>query len=285
MKKLLAMLCVLTCIFGLTACGNETSVSNSDQSKAEMAKVISTNIIIPYMTGFEDDQVADSYLAEYNKEEMKHIAESAFYNFVSSYMSDTGIGYIYVDGSALLSGITSFNSGFDAIGELQEIGEASAEISEDEIVVTVPVKGSLKDATAELIYSNDIFLTLEAAALNPNDTFKEAMTKAGLNTLLGMGTVFAVLIIIILFISAMGIIPKLQARQNNKGQGAAEKPAKAKPAAPAAKPAVQAAPAAQSPELVGDLELAAVIAAAIAAYEGAASTDGFVVRSIRKVRR
>ena len=31
-----------------------------------------------------------------------------------------------------------------------------------------------------------------------------------------------------------------------------------------------------------DLELVAVIAAAVAAYEGAASTDGFVVRSIRR---
>ena len=34
--------------------------------------------------------------------------------------------------------------------------------------------------------------------------------------------------------------------------------------------------------LTDDLELVAVIAAAIAASEGAASTDGFVVRSIRK---
>ena len=34
-----------------------------------------------------------------------------------------------------------------------------------------------------------------------------------------------------------------------------------------------------------DLELIAVIAAAIAASEGKTSTDGFVVRSIRKVRR
>ena len=33
-----------------------------------------------------------------------------------------------------------------------------------------------------------------------------------------------------------------------------------------------------------DLELVAVIAAAIAASEGAVSTDGFVVRSIRKRR-
>ena len=35
-------------------------------------------------------------------------------------------------------------------------------------------------------------------------------------------------------------------------------------------------------ELADDGELVAVIAAAIAAYEGSAGTDGFVVRSIKK---
>ena len=36
---------------------------------------------------------------------------------------------------------------------------------------------------------------------------------------------------------------------------------------------------------MNDAALIAVIAAAIAAYEGSQSTDGFVVRSIRKSRR
>ena len=38
-------------------------------------------------------------------------------------------------------------------------------------------------------------------------------------------------------------------------------------------------------ELADDLELVAVISAAIAAYEGETTTDGFVVRSIRKANR
>ena len=38
-------------------------------------------------------------------------------------------------------------------------------------------------------------------------------------------------------------------------------------------------------DVTDDYELVAVIAAAIAASEGAASTDGFVVRSVRKVNR
>ena len=48
-------------------------------------------------------------------------------------------------------------------------------------------------------------------------------------------------------------------------------------AAPVAEPAVE--------DATDDGELIAVIAAAIAASEGKTSTDGFVVRSIRKVNR
>ena len=48
-------------------------------------------------------------------------------------------------------------------------------------------------------------------------------------------------------------------------------------AAPVAEPAVE--------DVTDDGELIAVIAAAIAASEGKTSTDGFVVRSIRKINR
>ena len=48
-------------------------------------------------------------------------------------------------------------------------------------------------------------------------------------------------------------------------------------AAPVAEPVVE--------DVTDDGELVAVIAAAIAASEGKTSTDGFVVRSIRKINR
>ena len=60
-----------------------------------------------------------------------------------------------------------------------------------------------------------------------------------------------------------------------------------KPAPAAAAPAPVAAPVAEPAveDVTDDGELIAVIAAAIAASEGKTSTDGFVVRSIRKVNR
>jgi sodium pump decarboxylase gamma subunit len=97
----------------------------------------------------------------------------------------------------------------------------------------------------------------------------DALADAGINTLLGMGTAFAVLILISLIISLFPMIGKIGKKQ--------PAPAPAKPAAPEV---------VEEEDLSDDEELVAVIAAAIAAYEGStsASGDGFVVRSIRKRR-
>lgn len=102
------------------------------------------------------------------------------------------------------------------------------------------------------------------------------MTTAALNTLIGMCTVFAVLIIIIGVISLFRFIPVIQDKFTKKND------AVQKSADSAAAQSVQAE---EDTDVSDDLELVAVIAAAIAASEGAASTDGFVVRSIRKVNR
>ena len=92
------------------------------------------------------------------------------------------------------------------------------------------------------------------------------------NTLLGMGMVFVVLIIIIVVIVLM-----------SKSVRAIESIGKKKEAPKAAAPApAPAAPVAEE-ESVDDLELVAVITAAVAASMGT-STDGFVVRSIKRAQ-
>ena len=102
-------------------------------------------------------------------------------------------------------------------------------------------------------------------------TFMSAL----LNTLMGMGTVFAVLILIMLIISAFGIIPKIE-------KSIADKKAKKNSSNTSAAVDNTIAQIIENEELSDDTELVAVIAAAIAASEGAASTDGVVIRSIRR---
>lgn len=109
-------------------------------------------------------------------------------------------------------------------------------------------------------------------------SYGEILVKALTNTLLGMGTVFIVLIFIAFLIS---LLPKLTGLIQSVGRKKTAPAAAAadRPAAPADVPAPETAQA--SEELADDLELAAVITAAIAASEGVPA-DGFVVRSIKR---
>ena len=129
-----------------------------------------------------------------------------------------------------------------------------------------------------LSYNTEMQIT--NAAFNVQYTTAENLQKAALNTLLGMGTVFVILILISLIISLFGIFPKLEA--NKKAKQAAKDAEKKAAAAPAAPVAPAAAPVAVEEDLTDDLELVAVISAAIAAYEGSEDASGYIVRSIRK---
>ena len=93
--------------------------------------------------------------------------------------------------------------------------------------------------------------------------------QALLNTLMGMGTVFAVLIFISFLISLFKYIPAIQNAFSKKKD---EKKEETKAAVSEAVEEV---------DETDDLELIAVISAAIAAAEET-TTDGFVVRSIKR---
>ena len=99
-------------------------------------------------------------------------------------------------------------------------------------------------------------------------TLGEKMEKAALNTLMGMGTVFGVLILISLIIYCFRFIGDLQ----NIGKKKQTTEAVVTNNVPEV---------AEVAPLTDDLELVAVIMAAIAASEGT-STDSFVVRSIHR---
>lgn len=171
------------------------------------------------------------------------------------------------DDVIVYSACQSWQSAMDDIGIYEGVSSASVSYKEDETIITVNVLGSSHNANVEIVLDNAI-TSFVGITTNVQYSMGEIMWKAFMNTLIGMGTVFAVLILISLIISAFTLISKLEAKQKKKEP------------APAEAPVVQ--QIAAKEELSDDSELVAVIAAAIAAYEGAASTDGFVVRSIRK---
>lgn len=265
MKKLLALVCMITCIFGLTACGSEETLTNYDQYKVENAKTLASQQVVGTLMQF-DDATLQEIKNTYTVEEIQYIISAQY-------------GLNMKDGFSFLTAVESFNSALDEIGSVVGIGEASAKIDDDTIIVYVQIDGELKDAEAEVIVSNDMFMVVQAAALNPVSTMGDLMVKAALNTLIGMGTVFAVLILICGIIYCFAFIPKIQAKFSNKEKKEDVKTTGIDNAV------AQIATLEETVDVSNDMELVAVIAAAIAAYEGAASTDGFVVRSIRKVNK
>ena len=171
------------------------------------------------------------------------------------------------------SAMTAWASVKDEVGEMKEVGSAEVEYSNDQYTATVPVE--FEDEDVEFVYVFDDTMTPTSLAVDIQYSFATTMKNAALNTVMGLGTVFVILCLLILLISLFQFIPGSGAQQQKAKKAAAE-------AAQAATPApVESAPVAAAED---NNELIAVIAAAIAAAEGT-STDGFVVRYIRKINR
>lgn len=171
-----------------------------------------------------------------------------------------------IEASNFVTMIEAWEAGIEECGELADIGSYEMETTNKNATMTVETKFAERDATIEFIF--DEKMNMESMTVNADYSTGEILKKAGLNTILGMGTVFCVLIFISFIISLFKFIPMLE-KKLSKSQATVETPAPVK--------AVQ-------PEAVAintDGELAAVIAAAIAASEGT-STDGFIVRSIKR---
>ena len=109
-----------------------------------------------------------------------------------------------------------------------------------------------------------------------------SIPEALVNTVIGMGTVFVVLILISFIIYLLKFVPSLLDR--SKKEEIVVRSENAAPSAPAAKPAEEPAPVVSGN--TDDTQLVAVITAAITAameQEGTpVAADGLVIRSIKK---
>lgn len=256
MKKIRVILCAMICVLGLTACGSEEKVLDPEvaaELESRTAELV-TNLLDAF--GPEEAEEITAYGGEY----MEYIL-SNYYGYKA-------------DGNGVVSAFTSWNSAKEEIGDVVSISGATASFDEQgsDIIVNLDVVGTIRTAQVEAIYEDDLYHTLDSLTTNVNWTFGEKMEKAGLNTLLGMGTVFVILILISLIISLFNFIPKIQeAFSKDK-----KKDVKAEAVDNTIAQIVE------KEEQTDDLELIAVITAAIAAAGTSGSSDDFVVRSIRR---
>lgn len=173
---------------------------------------------------------------------------------------------------SFLGALDSWKAGVEECGAYVGHGDYEFEASRTELKVTTNAEFKKRNADITFLFKADTRGNLNLDSMTVAGKYKlgEILEKAGMNTILGMGTVFVVLIFISLIISLFRFIPALQNAFSRK------------PKQDTAAVVSEGAPvAAAEQETEDDTELIAVISAAIAAAEGT-TTDGFVVRSIRR---
>ncbi len=265
MKKIktLSLALGLSMMLMFAGCGKEVASATKDVINSNVGEIIGEIVISPD-TGY---YTADERTA------MIEMSEDD-YEIKAELWSEDNLKF--ADQKTFTAAVNSF------VKAEEEAGKAS-KVSSD---ITVKEKKAGYTATAVMAFeqrnvnmniSYDSDMVITDITFSPVYSTGEAMTKAALNTLLGMGSVFSVLVLIMFIIYAFGIIPKIQnaaaKKKAMKNSQNTENSVDKTIAQIAEK---------EENELVDDYELVAVISAAIAAYEGNSGTDGFVVRSIKK---
>ena len=243
-KKISLLLCVLAAMLCFTACGSSKEAVEYDEASMEQV----TEFLIEYCSNADDAMMEQwSDMSEFNMN-----------------LQLTQAGLPIEPGSFI------WKAAVKECGDYVSHGDYTYEASGKEVKVSTEAEFKDRDATITFVFDDRLYL--DSMTVDAEYTTGEILEKAGLNTVLGMGTVFVVLIFISLIISLFRFIPAIE--NAFKRKPAAEMK---KESVPAKEPAAKEAQVSET----DDTELIAVISAAIAAAEGT-STDGFIVRSIRR---
>ena len=245
-KKISLLLCALIMALSLAGCSDKNETANYD---AETMESLAEFIISNFSQMADEDMQSFKDLSDFQLD----------YTLMSSGLS--------IDGDDFIAMMDSWQAAEEECGAYVSHGDYEIEVKSDGYMVSTLAEYEDRKATIQFSFNEEE--VLEAMDVSAKFSMGEILTKAGLNTLLGMGTVFAVLIFLAFVISLMKYIPAILDKLSRKDKAPTQE---TKPVV------VETAPVSEETD---DLELIAVITAAIAAQEGT-STDGFVVRSIRR---
>lgn len=239
-KKLSLMLCLIIMALTMTACGTDpASVDYFGMGYEELK------------SGAEGDVAALVAMTDENRANINTYGTKPVINLLNTW-----------------------DESVEGLGAYVGFGEFSVSKAQNTVTVEQTVNFEARQVIVTYVYTYD-YETEQAELTDANVdlvySLGEKMAKAGMNTLMGMGTVFCVLILISLIIYAFNLIPYIQKKFARRGESEAVENAVV----------TQIEQREEQQQLTDDLELVAVITAAIAAGTGA-SADSFVVRSIHR---
>lgn len=279
MKKLVSIIAVIGCVFGLTACG-------SVESNTLEGTAISDNATEQYLITYGETLVG----------EMDTIVRA-------------GGASLYEDEEVYGDAFDSYESSINDIGEIQDVDNEQVVIDDEgNYVINIGIVGT--EHGADVVITLDEEAELTSISTNVRYSMGELLQQGALNTVLGMGTTFVVLILLALIIYCFRFINVFQQKKEKKAAAKKE----AENPAPKVESVNETATQEAEPEEVevpkeDEAQLIAVISAAIAADRedegvqakrtavhakaeeeipysaGKSKVEGFVARTIRKSRK
>lgn len=255
-KKILLIVCSMLCMLMFTACGQDTAVQTvggdmSDDEIYSMAEDYLTYLQSFTEEGSYEEMKDDDFLAAADMSALEEVQDLSIMKVVAD----------------------SYTSSLDQLGAFEGISDRSIVREEDSLTVDLTADYEKHQLKMQAVFDED--MVLESITADTVLTVKEILMKALQNTLLGMGTVFVVLIFISLVISCFKLISKAQNRSKAKKKVQTSDDVKQVESVSA--------PVEEEADEIDDYELVAVISAAIAAAEET-SVDGFRVRSIKRAK-
>ena len=208
-KKISLVVAVLVLVLGLAGCGNAKTVSYDKDTLIQSCDAVFDIIESGSITS---DQITE--MSDWNQGYL-----------MAQFENQTGV---QMEADTFATALEGWKASLEECGDYESHKDYEFEASSTGVTVTAPATFSDRNADLEFVFDEN--MTLESFTVNAHYGMSEILEKAGLNTLLGMGTVFVMLIFMSFIISLIKYVPALLNGTSKKKKEEAPK------AAPAAAP-------------------------------------------------
>lgn len=238
-KKLTFLACCLTVLFVFSACSSKEDVTYGGYTSEQLEA--------------NAENTATSLMSLGTEEVLQYVS---YYEAQANDSEEAALNYALISDWAEV---------MTQVGEFKGYSDFAVDKSGKTLTTTLTMDFENRDAKLIYVFNAN---SMEVTAINVELVYSlgEIMQKAALNTVMGIMTVFVILVLISFVIFGFNIVPYLEKKLSKDEQK---------------QDAVSAESFEASEDVTDDLELVAVIAAAIASDTGA-PTDSFVVRSIKR---
>lgn len=261
-KKLVLLLCLITCLLAITACSSKKETASFEYDEATVK------------------ETATQWMDSWNQMDFSGYDDATLEGYVSAGQMDEASKAVFAAWRQTQSDIGAFVKVKNI--EIEEAGDMIT------VVFTATYEGTKNDVVFKVPFDSSLNVDSNAITVEEAETLSGKMDSALLNTIIGMGTVFVVLIFISCLIGMFKIIPKIQKKMENRQESEFDSITAIDNTVSQIAEKEEIEEMEEVEELVDDGELVAVITAAIMASMTSngeeVPADGLIVRSIKRTK-